>query len=430
MEQCSGACRAFLDGPSLGVFPLPCLELASADVDLAHARLPGVRSLARRASSHECRAACRVGLPASAGPAAIDGANLAECLRGRRLRIPSAAGRVGGLGGRAQRPPERAVVLPDSGRLYRLCAKAVSLAVPGRDGVICLGIAGQADAGYGSAGVAAAGLLAATTKIDAGSGLHRMRAGAAGTTGIADKIACGETALGRDRSCLGKCHDSRSTEGPSVPAESALDGSSRQRLRVLRDLPCPAGFSGRPGGVLPLYAAIAARVVGDRFAAAAFDGVGLRLGFATASSELAGRLAVVSVDAAAGDWLNSGRRPGAGRSLYVPAADWALSGCLRFADWGCKAIPTAGAGGRGNLHFSRPDGLRLAANDFLARQPHALDPRSELHDRQLAGTHKPWRRAVSRERTGRSRRGVPGGDPPLSAFLRGDQQPGCGVRIS
>ncbi len=90
----------------------------------------------------------------------------------------------------------------------------------------------------------------------------------------------------------------------------------------------------------------------------------LRLGLTTATSQFAGRLAVVSVDAAAGDWLDSGRRPGAGRSLYVPAARRTLPGCLRFADRRCAAIPKVGAGGRCDLHLGRSADLRLAANEF------------------------------------------------------------------
>ena len=74
----------------------------------------------RRASPDQRPAARRHRDPAVPGSLADDRRSLAQRLRGGRVRHPSVAGGIGGLGGGAEGRPERAVLHADPGGLRRL----------------------------------------------------------------------------------------------------------------------------------------------------------------------------------------------------------------------------------------------------------------------------------------------------------------------
>ena len=98
------------------------------------------------------------------GAVANDRRSLAQRAGGGRLRHPSAARGIGGLGGGTEGRPERAVLHADVGGIRRLCPPPVFAgAIPGGDGAVRPWADGQADAGDAAVCVAAAGLLAAGT---------------------------------------------------------------------------------------------------------------------------------------------------------------------------------------------------------------------------------------------------------------------------
>ena len=76
----------------LGLHHHPCQQLASADLALAHAGLPALRTARRRTPPDQRPAARRHGDPAVSGPAADDGRSVAQRLGGGRVCRPSACG--------------------------------------------------------------------------------------------------------------------------------------------------------------------------------------------------------------------------------------------------------------------------------------------------------------------------------------------------
>ena len=109
-------------------------------------------------------AARRRGDRAVPGVAADDGRTLAQRLRGGRVRRPSLARRIGGLGGRTQGRAQRPLLHAYVVGLCRLRPPAcLSRSLRGRVRAVRLGADGQADAGNAAAGAVAVGLLAAGT---------------------------------------------------------------------------------------------------------------------------------------------------------------------------------------------------------------------------------------------------------------------------
>ena len=111
-------------GDRLGLHRSARGELAPADLDLAHAGLPGVRAMGGRASSDQRAAARGNGDVALSGLAADDGPPGAQRPGGGAVCHPSFAGGVGGLGGRAEGRVERPVLRAHALGLCRLCADA------------------------------------------------------------------------------------------------------------------------------------------------------------------------------------------------------------------------------------------------------------------------------------------------------------------
>ena len=146
----------------LGVYRSPILLLAPADLDFPPAGLSTLRPQCLGISSHQRPAARRHHHPAVLGPLADDRRSLAQCLRGRRLRHPSAPGGIGRLGGRAEGRLERAVLRARAGRVSPLCSPThFAGPIPDRRGRLSAGPDGQADAGYAPLRALAVGLLAA-----------------------------------------------------------------------------------------------------------------------------------------------------------------------------------------------------------------------------------------------------------------------------
>ena len=153
--------RADRRGRPVGLHQPARQQLASAYLALPCTRLPALRARALGASPDQRPTSRRHGGPPLPRAAANDRGSLAQCLRGRRLRHPSSAGRIGGLGGRTKGRFERAVLHAYPRRVCGLCASSVFLgALPSGYGTLRLGADGQADAGYAALRVAAFGLLA------------------------------------------------------------------------------------------------------------------------------------------------------------------------------------------------------------------------------------------------------------------------------
>ncbi len=152
--------RAKLD---LGLDADPRRQLAPTDDALAHAGLRDLRPPARGPSPGQSGAA-RAGRDARIPRLrANDRPVLGLRRSGRHFCRPSAAGRIGGLGGRAQGPALRGLLLADASGLRPLRPIAVF------GGPLCTrgfllrpGASFQTDGGQPAAGDAGAGLLAAS----------------------------------------------------------------------------------------------------------------------------------------------------------------------------------------------------------------------------------------------------------------------------
>ena len=113
--------------------------------------------------------------PASA---ANDGRPLAQRLRGRCLCHPSAARRIGGMGGGAEGRFERPILCVDPVGIFLVRSPSALVgSLPHGDCPVCFGTDGQAHAGNAPLRLAAAGLLAAWADVCSGVGQSSCLAG-------------------------------------------------------------------------------------------------------------------------------------------------------------------------------------------------------------------------------------------------------------
>ncbi len=158
--------RGAAEGPDrgrdcLGRDDLPCRQLAPPDVALAHGRPVALRDRSCRSPPGRAGhprgdrdpADARPGPPHRRGDGSLPGRPA--------LRPPSPAGRVGGLGRRAQGPPVGLLLDGRPGRLCCLSETPGMGALPARLRLPCGGAAVQADGGHAAAGIAAPRRLAA-----------------------------------------------------------------------------------------------------------------------------------------------------------------------------------------------------------------------------------------------------------------------------
>src|SRR5579872_1663212 len=146
---------------------LLCRQLASVDLDFAHARLPILRSRRRGTSLHQPPLARAKRAAAVCGGAPNDGRALAERDGGRAVRVAPVARRISGVDLRTQGCAERVFLAPGNLGLRAKRATGQSARADSA-GFLCLVPSifrarpdGQANARHPSAGSVAAGLVAA-----------------------------------------------------------------------------------------------------------------------------------------------------------------------------------------------------------------------------------------------------------------------------
>ena len=146
----------------MGIYRWACGQLDPGDLDFVDARLRALRPERRRPPSDERRLARGHGGLAAVGLVVDDAAALAQRAGCGGVRRSPLAGRVGGLGDRAERRSQRPVLRARARRVRDLCPPALfDRPVPDGGAVVRAGNDGQADLGDISLPALAVGLLAA-----------------------------------------------------------------------------------------------------------------------------------------------------------------------------------------------------------------------------------------------------------------------------
>src|SRR5437868_5133385 len=121
-------------------------QLASANHHFPHAGLPTLRGEPRRTSFHECSLAHGCRNFALRGSLADDARNLAKRFRCCGLRDSSASRRIGGVGGRTKRRPQRGFLRAHYFGLRSLHTSTITRTLRSDVDLVCLWINGKGDA--------------------------------------------------------------------------------------------------------------------------------------------------------------------------------------------------------------------------------------------------------------------------------------------
>ncbi len=211
--------------------------MGAGDVDLLSGRLPNLWSEAAGLPSDQRPAASRHDGPALPGAVAHDRPGLALRLRGRGLRRPSAARRIGRLALRAKRFAQRAVLCADARGLRRIRPAAVVAhsmsGVSGDARLLRPGADVEADRGDAPLRASIVGLLAA------GASVHRSccqaACGFAGVAAVASDRRKDPVAAADDRFLRNRALGAR--ESRHLAGENPAVGADRQRPGLVHRLP-------------------------------------------------------------------------------------------------------------------------------------------------------------------------------------------------
>src|SRR5581483_705017 len=305
--ECPDYSRSYFAERCLGIHPYSRHELAPADDDFAHARLPVIRFEAGLAPFYKCLASYRSGHPSFSRAATNDARTVAERFCRRRVRHSSIARRIGGLDRREKGRPERRVFHADIARIHPLRDKTLPSSIRTRLCSSCLRPNGQAHACDRALRIVASRLLAAAARWPA-------------------RVApdCRENAADRSGHRIQHHNVCRPERGSWLHRSITRDNANQQRHRQLCYLPVPDVLAGKFGGFLSASrkpsAALGAGAVRG-FVDCHFAG-----GAAAAGTQAVSRrwLVMVSRDAGTGNWSRTGRLAGARGPIYVPARDWSL----------------------------------------------------------------------------------------------------------
>ena len=144
----------------MGVYSHRLTQLASADHDFTHGRLPAVRFETRRSPLHQCDAAHNCRDSASDRVASDDGRVMAKRLRGGDFCDPPTPRRISRLDRRAQRCFKRRLFHAHDRRIRAVRASAHIPSLPHIVDLLCSRPHVQADAGHSSLCSPASRLLA------------------------------------------------------------------------------------------------------------------------------------------------------------------------------------------------------------------------------------------------------------------------------